>query len=119
MTQTMRRCLIFAAMVLAAGFARAGTSISDFAPGQLRHAEALLQQAKDALARGDHERMRQLAAQAALDARLAYGMTDSGFIRQDAIAVHEESERLLGRASAAPLMTAVPHPLPSPPAAYR
>jgi hypothetical protein len=115
----MRLLLTLVATLLAAGLAHGGPAIADFAPGQLRHAEALLQQAKDALARGDYERTRRLAAQAALDARLAYGMTDSGFIRQDAIAVHEESARLLGSASGPRLMTAVPHPLPSPPAAYR
>jgi hypothetical protein len=95
----MRRGLILAALVLAAGLARGETAVADLAPGQLRQAELLLRQAKEALAQRDYALARQLASQAGLDARLAYAMTESVFLRRDAIAVHEESARLRWLAS--------------------
>jgi hypothetical protein len=94
----MRRRLIVAALTILAGpLAWAQPAISDFAPGQLRQAEALLHQAQAAAEHGDYERARRLAAQAGLDARLAYGMTDSAFLRRDATRVHEESAQLRWR----------------------
>jgi hypothetical protein len=91
----MRRGLILAALaLLVPGAACADSALAGFAPAQLRQAEAALRQAQEALLQRDYDRARQLAAQAGLDARLAYGMTDSAFIRRDAAAVHEESARL-------------------------
>ena len=92
----MRVLLLLAC--LAPALAHAGSAVSDLAPGQLRFAEALLEQAREAMAQGELQRARQLAAQAARDARLAYGMTDSPFLRRDAVQVHEESARLRYRA---------------------
>ena len=87
--------LIFAAVVFFwCGLAGAQSVNSEFAPGQLRHAEALLQQAQAAAEEGDYALARQLAAEAGLDARLAYGMSDSPFLRRDATRVHEESAHL-------------------------
>lgn len=90
-----RRLTLAAVAFFSCGLACAQSVVSEFAPGQLRHAEALLQQARQAAAQGDYERARQLAAQAGLDARLAYGMSDSPFLRRDATRVHRESSGLL------------------------
>lgn len=90
----MRRAFIIVALCASPVVASAGQPVADLAPGQLRQAEAFLAQARTALARADYAGARRLAAQAQLDARLAYGMTDSSLIRRDAIAVHEESARL-------------------------
>ncbi len=87
--------LIFAVIALScAGIAAAESSVSAFAPAQLRLAEKELQRAQEALSQGDYERARQLAALAGLDARIAYGMTDSAFLRRDAVQVHEQSAHL-------------------------
>ena len=68
--------------------------VAAFAPGQLRLAERELQSAEEALARGDYDMARQLALQAGLDARIAYGMSDSAFLRRDAAELLEDSARL-------------------------
>lgn len=89
----MRRSLLFALLLLSATV-QAQSDISAFAPGQLRLAERELRSAEEALARGDYDTARQLAAQAGLDARIAWGMSDSAFLRRDAAALHEDSARL-------------------------
>lgn len=76
------------------GTAAAGAGVAGFASGQLRMAENMLQQAQAAFAAHDYERARRLATQAGLDARLAYGMSDSQFLRRDAREIHEQSARL-------------------------
>jgi hypothetical protein len=88
-----RLTLVLAGMLLC-GPACAQSAVADLAPGQLRYAERWLLQARDALAQRDYERARRLAAQAGLDARLAYRMSDSQFLRLDARRIHEESARL-------------------------
>ena len=91
----MLRRLILAAMVLLApAIARGEPPIAAFAPAQLRLAENILLRAEEALAQRDYALARRLAAQAGLDARLAYGMSDSAFLRRDAARVHERSARL-------------------------
>ena len=65
-----------------------------FAPAQLRMAESYLEQARAAQAIGEYDRARRLAQQAALDARLAWGMSDSPYLRRSAAEVHERSARL-------------------------
>jgi hypothetical protein len=95
----MRRGLILVLMALACGTASGESPIAGFAPAQLRLAESELQRAREALAQGDYERAQQLAAQAGLDARLAYGMSDSQFLRRDARQLHEQSARLRWLAS--------------------
>jgi hypothetical protein len=92
----MSRRVIAAALgaLLWCGSAAAGAGVAALAPGQLRMAESLLEQAQAAFAAHDYERARRLAAQAGLDARLAYGMSDSQFLRRDAREVHEQSARL-------------------------
>ncbi|HEX6266591.1 MAG TPA: DUF4398 domain-containing protein [Burkholderiales bacterium] len=85
------------AVAVALSFAMAASAqpaTAQLAPAQLRLAESELQLAEEALAQRDYERARQLAAQAGLDARIAYGMTDSAFLRREAAQVHEQSARL-------------------------
>jgi hypothetical protein len=65
-----------------------------FAPAQLRLAEAELRRAEEALSQRDFQRARELAALAGLDARIAYGMSDSAILRRDAAQLHEQSSRL-------------------------
>lgn len=90
----MPRRLILAMALFSCGAAYGEPPVAAFAPGQLRFAERELQRAEEALARGDYDLARQLAAQAGLDARIAWGMSDSAFLRRDAAALHEDSARL-------------------------
>src|SRR5690606_33872236 len=83
--QMPRRLILAAFGVLFSALAHAEPPIAAFAPGQLRVAEALLHRAEEALSQHDYKRARVLAAQAGLDARLAYGMSDSSFLRRDAV----------------------------------
>jgi hypothetical protein len=87
--------LMFAALAFAlSATAAAQSATARFAPAQLRLAEAELQRAEEALSNHDYHRARELAALAGLDARIAYGMSDSQFLRRDAAQVHERSARL-------------------------
>jgi hypothetical protein len=88
------RLILVLAGMLCWGPASAQSAVAELAPGQLRYAEILLQQAQDALSQGEYARARRLAAQAGLDARLAYRMSDSQFLRLDARRIHEASARL-------------------------
>jgi hypothetical protein len=88
------RLILVVAGLLLWGPASAQSAVADLAPGQLRYAERSLLQAREALAQRDHERARRFAAQAGLDARLAYRMSDSAFLRREAVEIHEASARL-------------------------
>ena len=66
-----------------------------YAPDQLMVARRGLDHAEQLLRRGDVEAAAVYAAQAALDARLTWAMTDSAFLRREAAAVYGRSERLL------------------------
>ena len=81
-------------LALASSMGHAQPATQGLAPGQLRWAEASLQRAQEALAQGEYELARRLAAQAQLDARLAWSMTDSQFLRRDAAELHEQGARL-------------------------
>ena len=70
---------------------------AQFAGGQLDMAEAALEQARAALETHDYAMVQRLAAQAGLDARLAWGMTDSDTVRRAAIEVNRQAERLRSR----------------------
>jgi len=89
-----RRVILAAVVFLSPGMAWGESPIAAFAPAQLRLAERTLLRAEEALAQRDYQLVRRLAAQAGLDARLAYGMSDSAFLRRDAARVHEQSARL-------------------------
>jgi hypothetical protein len=92
----MPRGLTVAALLLAlaGGVAHADPATAELAPGQLRFAEAELLRAQQALSQGDYDLARRLAAQAQLDARLAWSMSDSQFLRRDAAALHEQGALL-------------------------
>lgn len=66
-----------------------------YAPAQIFVAQDLLQRARAAAARGDATRAGKLAWQASLDARLAWGMTESAELRADAARVGGEASALI------------------------
>ena len=76
---------------------RAEPPTAQFAGAQLRVAEAALDQARAALQARDYPAARQLAAQAGLDARLAWGMSESNVVRRAAVEVNRQAERLRWR----------------------
>jgi hypothetical protein len=89
---------------------RADPPAAQFAGAQLGMAEAALEQARAALQAHDYPRARQLAAQAGLDARLAWGMTDSAAVRRAAVEVNRQAERLRWRSLVAAGSPARPAP---------
>lgn len=102
----MSRCAFCIVAVLALSDAAAQSATAHLAPGQLRVAESALHRAEAALARGDYGLAGRMAAVAQTDARLAWAMTDSEHLRQEAEDVNEEaaflgSQLAAGRAQAA------------------
>lgn len=81
--------------------ARAEPPVAQFAGAQLSMAEAALERARAALEVHDYALARRLAAQAGLDARLAWGMTSSQALRHAAVEVNRRAERLRWRGLAA------------------
>jgi|SRR4026209_231185 len=73
---------------------RAEPPTAQFAAAQLELAQSELDGATGALRMRDHALARQLAAQAHLDARLAWGMTESPFVRRAALEVARSADRL-------------------------
>jgi hypothetical protein len=85
---------------LLAGVCAAGHAdppVAQYAGAQLRMAESALELARAALRAHDYARVRALAAQAGLDARLAWGMSASAALRRSAAEVHREAEGLRWR----------------------
>ena len=70
-----------ALLALSAMSAQAQPATARYASDQLRSAETLLKRAENARARGEYEQARRLAAQAQIDARLAWAMSDSDHMR--------------------------------------
>ena len=68
-----------------------------YAAAQLQVARSELEEAEAALAAQEYALARRLAAQAHLDARLAWGMTDSAFVRRDALELAGMVDRLRSR----------------------
>jgi hypothetical protein len=81
-------------LALVSGVAHADSATAAFAPAQLRLAEAALERAQLALSQGEYGLARRLAAQAQLDARLAWSMSESQFLRRDAARLHEQGALL-------------------------
>jgi hypothetical protein len=79
------------------GSVQADPAVAQFAGAQLTMAEAALEQARAALKAHDYARARHLAAQAGLDARLAWSMTHSEVLRRAAVEVNRRAERLRWR----------------------
>jgi hypothetical protein len=73
---------------------RAEPPTAQFAAAQLELAQSELDEATGALRMQDYAQARQLAAQAHLDARLAWGMTESPFVRRGALEVARRADRL-------------------------
>jgi hypothetical protein len=78
----------------ASGALRADPATAPYAGAQLRFAEEALEQAAAAFAVHEHARGLRLAAQASLDARLAWSMTDSSAVRGAAAEIGRRAERL-------------------------
>jgi hypothetical protein len=95
----MRRAIVLTGLALACGAAplRAEPDTAQYAPAQLEVAQAQLEQAQVALAQHDYAAARRLAAQAQLDARLAWSMTESPFLRRAAVELNRRAERLRRR----------------------
>lgn len=88
------RLTLLLALALAAPAALAEPATALFAPAQLGMAQAELERAEAAAALGEYDIARKFAVQAGFDARLAWGMTDSQFLRRDAAQVHRQSLEL-------------------------
>jgi hypothetical protein len=77
------RLLVLCALLFASA-AHAERPTERYAPAQLRVAHEMLERARAAAALGDTARAGRLAWQAGLDARLAWGMTESDLLRAEA-----------------------------------
>jgi hypothetical protein len=66
-----------------------------YAPAQLRFAEEGLARAGDARARGELLLAERLAAQASLDARLAWSMSEAPALRHEAVQTHRRAAALM------------------------
>jgi hypothetical protein len=79
--------------LLALAFAGSSAALAEpatarYAPAQLGFAETQLQRASEASARGDVLLAQRLTAQARLDARLAWSMSESKALRRAAAEIH-------------------------------
>ena len=74
--------------------AAAEPATAQYAPVQLEIADAELERAEQAMRRGEIALAQRLAAQAALDARLSWAMTDSAHLRRAAALVLQRAMRL-------------------------
>jgi hypothetical protein len=77
--------------------AHAELATERYAPAQLRVAQDLLERARAAAALGEVGRAGKLAWQASLDARLAWGMSESSQLRAEAAAVGGAASALIAR----------------------
>ena len=91
------RTLAALVLLTACGAVRADPAVAQFAGAQLGMAEAALERARVALQTHDYPLARRLAAQAALDARLAWSMTRSEPLRRAAVEVNRRAERMRWR----------------------
>ena len=84
----VRAVCVLALSVAACSAARAEPATARYAPAQLGFAETGLQHASEASARGDLLLAQRLSAQARLDARLAWSMSESKAMRRSAAEIH-------------------------------
>lgn len=91
------RALIALVVLHAAGVLAAEPATGGYAGAQLGVAEDELARARAAYAAHDYTTGSRLASQAALDARLAWSMTDSAILRRAAVDVFGRAERLRAR----------------------
>ena len=82
------------AWLLAAAPVFAEQATERYASAQLRVAQKELDRAVALVLRGNTEQARRAAAGAALDARLAWGMTDSAYLRREAAQIYQTASSL-------------------------
>ena|SRR5688572_4440386 len=87
-------------LALAVPAAHADPATERYAPAQLRVAHDFLEHARAAADLGEIERAGKLAWAASLDARLAWGMTESEQLRAEAAEVGREAGALVHRLAA-------------------
>ena len=88
-------CRVFLVLGSALAFpAQAEPATERYAPLQVQVARTALESARRMLRQGREEAARRLAAQAATDARLAWAMTDSQYLREQAAAIYAGSARI-------------------------
>ena len=78
-------------LVLLAAPAQAEPATGRYAPVQVDAARSSLETARRMLRQGRGEAARRLAAQAATDARIAWSMTESPYLREQAAAIYAGS----------------------------
>lgn len=93
----MVRVVVLVTLLCACSALHAELPAAQFAGAQLEMAQAALEQARAALEEHDYAAARGLAAQAGLDARLAWGMSESQAVRRAAVDVRREAERVRWR----------------------
>jgi len=92
-----RAHLLLALVLAGAADGLAEPATERYAPAQIRVAQDFLESARAAAARGDSARAGKLAWQASLDARLAWAMTESQALRDDAAEVGSAASELIAR----------------------
>jgi chromosome condensin MukBEF complex kleisin-like MukF subunit len=96
----VRVAVLLVALVFSPG-AHGEPATARYAPAQLAVAQDFLQRAREAAAAGDGSLVGKLAWQASLDARLAWGMSESWAVRAPAARIFDEARRLVRQAVAA------------------
>lgn len=96
------RALLPALLFLFIASSHAEPATERYAPAQLRVAQDLLERARAAAALGEVGRAGKLAWQASLDARLAWGMTESEQLRAEAAEVGGAASALISRLAGRP-----------------
>ena len=91
------RVILLSLAALAAAPAQADPATERYAPAQLRVARDLLEHARAAAALGEVRRAGTLAWQASFDARLAWGMSESPYLRAEAARVGGAASALAWR----------------------
>ena len=104
----VRAVCVLALAVAACGAARAEPATARYAAAQLGFAETGLQRASEASALGDLLLAQRLSAQARLDARLAWSMTESKALRRAAAEVHRRALRFERSMVRAPVLAISP-----------
>jgi hypothetical protein len=92
--------LLALSLLTAAPAALGEPATARYAPAQLRVAQDLLERARAAAALGEVGRAGKLAWQATLDARLAWGMSESPQMRAEAAAIGGAASALIARLAA-------------------
>ena len=97
------RSVIFVALIAigssVAFGARGEPATARYAPAQLEVARDFLDRARDAALLGESALAGRFAWQASVDARLAWGMSDSAAVRVPAARIYEEANRIAHEAA--------------------